>query len=126
MSYDLRDPCGIIVECNKICTILREAGFEGYLVGGAVRDFVIGTKSHDVDITTNATPKEVTKLFQSKGWRVVPSGIKYGTVQVGSAFSEPIEVTTYRSEGKYSDRRHPDEVKFEKDLIKDLETIQSG
>lgn len=76
--------------------------------------------SHDIDIATNATPKEVTKLFQSKGWKVVQKGEVYGTVQVSSAITEPMEVTTYRSEGEYSDKRHPDKVKFEKDLLKDL------
>lgn len=121
MTYNLRNKNGIIVGCKTVCIILHEAGFEGYLVGGAVRDFVIGTTSHDVDIATNATPDEVSKLFQSKGWKVVPVGEKYGTVQVGSAYTLPIEITTYRSEGKYSDKRHPDNVKFEKDLIKDLE-----
>jgi len=109
---------------RRVCEILGEAGFDAYIVGGTVRDRLLtGRTSGDIDIATDATPKQVKKLFSKLEMKVIPVGEKFGTVQVliegGREYQ--IEITTYRSEGKYTDKRHPDEVKFEKDLIKDLE-----
>jgi tRNA nucleotidyltransferase (CCA-adding enzyme) len=94
---------------------LIEAGFEAYVVGGAIRDYLLGRPVHDVDIATSAVPHEVVRLFR----HTVPIGIRHGTVAVihqGKNF----EVTTFRSESRYDDYRHPNEVRFEKSLEKDL------
>lgn len=118
-------------EAIMVCSRLVEQGFEGYFVGGFVRDTLIEGISFkflpmnekylkgDIDIATNATPKQVMEVF--KDFTVIPVGEKFGTVKIFRPLSEPIEVTTYRSEGLYSDNRHPDTVKFETVLEKDLE-----
>ncbi len=97
--------------------ILKENGFEGYLIGGSVRDYIMGLPIGDIDITTNATPQQVKQVFQD--FRVIETGIKHGTVTV-LINSEPIEITTYRSEGTYSDNRHPDSVEFSTRLEDDV------
>ena len=101
-------------DAYKVISILENAGFEAYVVGGAVRDFVRGVKANDVDITTNALPLQVKELFE----HTIDVGIDHGTVLV--VLSEPIEVTTFRSETTYSDHRRPDEVTFVHTLEEDL------
>lgn len=96
---------------------LKANGFEAYLIGGSVRDFIMELPIGDIDITTNATPTQVKEVF--KDFRVIETGIKHGTVTVLIG-NEPIEITTYRSEGTYSDNRHPDEVTFSKSLSNDV------
>ena len=93
----------------------HEHGFECYLVGGAVRNLMLGQKPYDFDFATNATPAQVMRAFR----RVVPTGVQHGTVTVlhrGASF----EVTTYRTESDYSDSRHPDRVDFVGDINEDL------
>lgn len=94
---------------------LEQAGFEAFVVGGAVRDFIRNAPVNDVDITTNATPEEVKKIFT----HTIDVGIEHGTVLV--VLDEPIEVTTYRSETTYSDFRRPDGVSFVRTLKEDLQ-----
>lgn len=84
---------------------LKENGFEAYFVGGCVRDYLLKEEVNDIDITTNAKPRQVMNLFN----KTVPSGLKYGTVTVLHQHNK-IEVTTFRVDGEYSDSRHPDEV----------------
>ncbi len=94
---------------------LHGAGFDAYVVGGAVRDLVMGKTPHDYDITTSATPSEIKHLFR----RTVDTGLQHGTVTVienGVGY----EVTTYRSEYGYADSRHPDKVEFVTNLEEDL------
>ncbi len=95
--------------------MFREAGFSLYIVGGAVRDYLLGIKNHDYDFCTDAEPEEVMKIFR----HVIPTGIKHGTVTVLFE-NESYEVTTFRTEGPYSDSRHPDKVSFVKSLEEDL------
>ena len=97
--------------------ILKSKGFEAFLIGGSVRDFVMGLPIGDIDITTNATPDEVKQVFAD--FRVIETGIKHGTVTV-LINDEPLEITTYRSEGTYSDNRHPDSVVFSNSLADDV------
>ncbi len=97
--------------------MLRNNGFEAFLIGGSVRDYIMGLSIGDIDITTNATPEEVKKVFSD--FRVIETGIKHGTVTV-LIDNEPLEITTYRSEGTYSDNRHPDSVAFSKSLSDDV------
>jgi len=96
---------------------LLSNGFEAFLIGGSVRDFIMGRPIGDIDITTNATPDEVKEVF--KDFRVIETGIKHGTVTV-MIDNEPLEITTYRSESTYSDNRHPDSVNFSKKLSDDV------
>lgn len=99
----------------KICTILEENGYSAYIVGGAVRDLLMGKTPKDWDIATSAKPQEVRKLF----YKTLDTGLKHGTVTV-MLDGEGFEVTTYRIDGNYSDSRHPDSVEFTDDIVKDL------
>ena len=102
---------------EKVIACLHDAGKEGYLVGGCVRDQLLGKVPHDYDVTTNALPEEMKEIFSD--FHLVETGLKHGTVTV-MCDGEPIEVTTYRVDGSYSDGRHPDSVCFSKSLIEDL------
>jgi len=95
--------------------LFKEHGYSLYLVGGAVRDYVLGKENHDYDFTTDAEPNEIKKIFK----RTIDTGIKHGTVTIRYK-GEGYEVTTFRSEGEYHDGRHPDSVKFIKSLEEDL------
>lgn len=102
-----------------LCDILVKSGFEAYLVGGCVRDRIMGVIPADYDITTSCLPQDIARIFSSRGFQVIPTGIRYGTMSVvvqGTAY----EITTYRSEQGYSDGRHPDNVFFLGDLHADL------
>lgn len=94
---------------------LNFAGFEAYIVGGCVRDCLLGIEPDDYDICTNAKPDEVINLFD----KTVKTGIKHGTVTVISGGSA-VEVTTFRTDGEYADSRHPEKVTFVSDLKADL------
>ena len=94
---------------------LEEAGYEAYVVGGCVRDSILGRSPDDWDITTSAKPEEVKALFR----RTVDTGLIHGTVTV-MLDKEGFEVTTYRVDGEYEDGRHPKEVSFTASLEKDL------
>ncbi|MBQ5389597.1 MAG: tRNA nucleotidyltransferase, partial [Clostridia bacterium] len=96
---------------------LADAGYEAYLVGGCVRDFLLGTVPSDFDITTSATPEETMAVFSAD--RVIPTGIQHGTVTVLHD-SMSAEITTYRTETTYADGRHPDSVSFSRNLADDL------
>lgn len=98
-----------------IIDILEQNGFEGYAVGGCVRDCILGREPKDWDITTNALPQQVKALFN----RTIDTGIKHGTVTVMMNHIG-YEVTTYRIDGEYEDGRHPKEVLFTPSLIEDL------
>ncbi|MCD7947809.1 MAG: tRNA nucleotidyltransferase [Oscillospiraceae bacterium] len=94
---------------------LLDAGFAAYLVGGCVRDFLLGNPPVDYDITTSATPVEVLTLFP----HAVPTGLRLGTVTVPTA-DGVVEITTFRTDGGYSDGRRPDSVTFGHSLTVDL------
>lgn len=102
-------------EVVEVCQRLHDAGHRAWIVGGCVRDLLLGRAVSDWDICTEALPKQTRKLFK----KVVPTGIKHGTVTVlwkGEAY----EVTTLRGEGEYTDGRRPDEVFFVSDIALDL------
>lgn len=104
-------------EVKSILNTLKDAGFEGYIVGGSVRDFLLGQEPKDWDITTNATPEEIQKIFPDNFYE---NNFLTVTVKTGSKKIKEIEVTTYRLEAAYSDKRHPDQVKFAKTLKEDV------
>ncbi|TSC60653.1 MAG: tRNA nucleotidyltransferase (CCA-adding enzyme), partial [Parcubacteria group bacterium Gr01-1014_107] len=93
--------------------------FEAYLVGGCVRDFLRGKKPKDWDVTTNAKPEEIQKIFPGSFYEN-----QYGTVGVKTESSDPtlaiVEITPYRIEARYSDKRHPDKIEFANELPEDL------
>ena len=96
---------------------LRRAGFQAVLVGGCVRDALRGRPPHDYDAATSARPEEL--MAACAGLTCVPTGLRHGTVTVLSQ-GLPVEVTTFRREGTYSDSRHPDRVSFTTSLEEDL------
>lgn len=100
---------------RKMNDFFESNGFKAYLVGGAVRDMLMGKEPHDWDVTTDATPEQVSALFK----RVIPTGIAHGTVTVHFMQHE-IEVTTFRTESDYSDGRHPDKVEYTPNIEEDL------
>ncbi len=100
---------------SRFASVFRENGFSLYIVGGAVRDWLLGIPNSDYDFCTDALPEQVMKIFR----KVIPTGIKHGTVTVLFQ-GESYEVTTFRTEGAYSDRRHPDSVTFVSNLEEDL------
>ena len=103
--------------CEKALEILERHGYEAYLVGGCVRDSILGREPGDWDICTNALPEEMIAAFAD--YRLVLNGLKHGTVTV-IIMHTAIEITTYRIDGEYEDNRHPKEVTFTSDLALDL------
>ena len=99
----------------KVNRIFSANGFSAYLVGGAVRDMLLGKEVHDWDISTNARPEQVMQIFH----RVIPTGIAHGTVTI-HIYGHQIETTTFRTEADYSDGRHPDSVFFADSIEADL------
>lgn len=97
--------------------LLQDNGYQAYVVGGCVRDHLMGLTPSDYDICTSATPSEICDLFERH--KLVRNGEKHGTIGVVVA-GELYEITTFRTEGSYSDARHPDQVEFVADIKKDL------
>ena len=102
---------------KNVLNCLNNSGYDAYMVGGCVRDNIMGRIPNDYDITTNATPEEMLHIFD--GWKVIPTGLQHGTVTVISQGNN-IEVTTYRIDGEYDDNRHPRQVSFTSKLEDDL------
>jgi len=113
MKYDVPK------EVSRITDELRDADFEAFLVGGSVRDLLLGKEPKDWDITTNATPEEIQKIFPDSFYEN-----SFGTVGVKTDSEDiklkVVEITPYRKEGKYSDHRHPDSVIFSTKIEDDL------
>ncbi|MBQ2581581.1 MAG: CCA tRNA nucleotidyltransferase [Ruminococcus sp.] len=102
---------------QKALSLLHAQGFKAYIVGGCVRDAVLGKTPNDYDICTDCTPDVMKKVFS--GFTTIETGIKHGTLTV-LIDRQPLEITTFRSDGTYTDHRKPDSVKFEKELSEDL------
>ncbi len=101
----------------EVLFALERAGFEAYVVGGCVRDSLLGLLPHDFDLCTNALPEQISAVFADK--TVIPTGIQHGTVTV-IADGNPLEITTYRTENGYHDHRHPDTIRFVSTIEEDL------
>lgn len=97
---------------------LEAAGERVYLVGGSLRDILLGQTPHDYDLATSATPQKTLSLFR-EDFRVIETGLKHGTVTVLSE-GNPVEITTFRVDGDYTDGRHPDAVSFTRRIADDL------
>ncbi len=106
-------PKSVTEALDRLCA----RGFSAFLVGGCVRDILRGVMPHDYDLTTSATPQETKAVFGDK--HVIETGIKHGTVTV-LLDGMPLEITTFRRDGTYSDGRHPDGVAFATDIREDL------
>lgn len=102
----------------EVCRILSAEGYQAFIVGGCVRDLLLGVTPKDWDITTDATPNEIIRLFP----KTIPTGLQHGTVTVvmGQGIENHFEVTTFRIEGAYSDGRRPEEVFFVLNVEQDL------
>ena len=102
-------------QIKELSSVFFSHGYRLYIVGGAIRDYLLGVENHDFDFCTSATPEQVMGMFK----RVIPTGIKHGTVTI-MIENTGYEVTTFRVESSYSDYRHPDKVNFTSDLEQDL------
>ena len=107
----------IPADVSLMLSRLNESGFEAYVVGGCVRDSLLGRTPHDWDICTNATPDEVKRVF--KDYDIIETGLKHGTLTVKGE-NDFYEITTFRTDGHYSDGRHPDNINFVNSLETDL------
>ena len=113
------DPKQIPDDVLSVCRRLRQAGFEAYLVGGSVRDLLLGRSLGDFDVATSARPEDILRIFGARF--SVPTGLQHGTVTVlAGEPSRQVEVTTFRGEGAYLDGRHPSVVTFAATLAEDL------
>ncbi len=111
MKINLNPPLIVLDTLQKF----KKEKYEAYIVGGVVRDAVLGKSLYDWDLTTNATPEQILEIF--------PEGFydnKYGTVGIRNGDERPIEITTFRTESGYSDNRHPDNIAWGKTLEEDL------
>ncbi len=117
----------IPVYIKKIIKDIQASGYEAYIVGGCVRDTLMGKEPKDWDITTNALPEQMLKIFPKAkyenifGTVLLPIRAEKKDGELKGELEDVIEITTYRSEQGYSDRRHPDTIQFETKLDKDLE-----
>jgi tRNA nucleotidyltransferase (CCA-adding enzyme) len=104
-----------IKNAKKILSTFKENGFEAYIVGGAVRDYIMGVESYDIDITTNARPRDTMRIFD----KVLTTGIKYGTVTILHN-EDKYEITTFRTDGPSEDNRHPDYIYYGNSIEEDV------
>ena len=107
----------IPADANELIHTLQNNGHSAYIVGGCVRDSILGRTPHDWDICTSATPSEMLEIFKDK--KIIETGLQHGTVTV-VVNGEPYEITTYRIDGIYSDNRRPDTVTFTDKLVENL------
>lgn len=117
MANIIKMPMPVKFALNK----LHSNGYEAYIVGGCVRDSIMGVEPHDWDICTSALPEQIQEVF--KDLKVIPTGLQHGTVTIiyeENDCKQCLEITTYRIDGEYKDNRHPENVKFTSDLSLDL------
>ena len=112
-----------ITKADKLIEMLLAAGYEAYYVGGCVRDYLRALEAADIDVATSATPDEMKEVFGEL--KYFETGIRHGTLTVltqedGTDGSMPVEITTFRTDGAYTDNRHPDEVRFVRNLEEDM------
>ena len=113
MNFNINIP----TNANTLIHLLQKSGYSAYIVGGCVRDSILGHNPNDWDICTSATPNEMLNIF--KDYQIIETGLKHGTITV-LINADAYEVTTFRIDGEYSDNRRPDNVIFTDKLIEDL------
>lgn len=113
MEFNISIPDG----ANLLIHTLQDNGYSAYVVGGCVRDSILGREPHDWDICTSVTPEQMLEVFKDR--RVIETGLQHGTITV-VVDKIPYEITTYRIDGDYSDSRRPDSVTFTDNLVEDL------
>ena len=119
MTFDTDYGAYIPDYCRKVLAILNDAGYEAYVVGGAVRDMIGGTEPADYDLATSAVPEEIIEAMREAGIKsIMDHAAKHGTITV-MADGHSVEITTFRTDGEYSDNRRPDSVTFTRDLETD-------
>ncbi|MBR1763101.1 MAG: CCA tRNA nucleotidyltransferase [Eubacterium sp.] len=106
-------------DAKRIISLLTQSQYKAYAVGGCVRDAIMGRKVSDYDITTSALPNQVEKVLLDNDIKFVETGLKHGTI-TAIINHQPYEITTFRTDGKYSDNRHPESVSFVNDINEDL------
>lgn len=116
MSFDINIPDHALA----LIDALESAGYETWVVGGVVRDAIMHRPATDVDLATSALWQDVRTVCDEAGFKSYETGIKHGTITVIVKDGQPIEVTTFRSDGSYSDSRHPDSVRFVSSIEEDL------
>lgn len=118
-TIDAPLPTQLPTYASRVIAALEAAGYEAWVVGGWVRDHLRGESGHDVDVTTSATWQETARVLRAANMAVHETGTAHGTV-TAVCEGKPVEVTTFRVEGAYTDHRHPDEVRFVTDVREDL------
>lgn len=116
MNFNIKLPNDVL----EIFSVVKEYGADAYVVGGCVRDSIMGRIPHDWDICTPVLASELLVMFEEKGYSVIPTGLKHGTITV-HLNANNYEITQFRKDGAYSDGRHPDNIEFTSDLELDLE-----
>lgn len=111
-------PTFMTADIRRLFACLEDAGKQAYVVGGAVRDWVLGLPAHDIDMTTDAVPDEIERIFSA--YHTISIGRAYGTIAIVTPDSGVVQITTFREDQTYSDSRHPDDVRFAKSLEEDL------
>ena len=112
-------PITIPYQALRALWLLEQNNFPAYIVGGSLRDALLGIPPHDWDVTTPARPEQMMDIFTAAGYPTIPTGMAHGTVTVLIDHT-PIECTTYRLDGDYTDARHPDSVRFTDRIADDL------
>lgn len=107
----------LITKALEIINLIENAGYEAYIVGGSLRDSLLGIQPKDIDIASSALPEDIKRIF--KTFKTIDTGIEFGTVTLIYQGS-PIEITTFRSEALYTDSRRPDKVEFKTSITEDL------
>ena len=113
------DPSSVPAYAREALDVLLKAGKQAFVVGGFVRDALRGVEAHDVDMTTDALWYQTRDIFIERGYHVVETGVRHGTVTVFVG-GRPVEITTFRTDGTYSDHRRPDSVRFVRNVEDDL------
>ena len=109
----------IPLKVKRIIEALNNSGYEAYIVGGCVRDMLLGETPNDYDICTSALPEETLEVMKNNFITTSTIGIAFGTVEAYIG-EDSFEITTFRSESDYKDGRHPSKVNYEKSVVKDL------
>lgn len=116
MNFNIKLPNDVL----EIFSVIKEHGSNAYVVGGCVRDSIMGNIPHDWDICTPILATDLLAIFEEKGYYVIPTGLEHGTITI-HLNGNNYEITQFRKDGNYSDNRHPDNIEFTDDLKMDLE-----